>query len=387
MIEQSLSVQRTRRLVIIDAVGRWKHDMFSKWNFGELLLIKPREIRAHFREVTGGRRFRLSPREIASGVWELNLPMPPGWLFPLLPVSARILASAVRRFVGDQPWSLVLTLPQYHAVIEHLPRERGTVAYYAYDDYTENWPGRARLVEEAEREMSRKADIILCAAAHRLREFADSRAAQKGRVHQLPVAAPDEWLVELEQEPSAPSPVSRQPSPRFLSFGALTGRIDFRWFAAVARRFPAGSVILAGNTPHLEQGDAEWRAEATACLALPNVHCTGWVSEQDRGAVLRSADVFLMAHSACRFNLGSCPAKLWDYFAVGRPVVVTPNCPEVLSYPHLIYCGSDPESYADAATRALQEDSADKRLARRTEAQKHSASAVADQAKRYFQNP
>jgi glycosyltransferase involved in cell wall biosynthesis len=376
------TTRQTQQIVVMDAVGRWKHEMFSRWTFGDLLLVNPREIRAHLREAAGRTKFSFSPQKLAPGVAELNLPMPPGWLFPFMPLSSRVLAAPVRRFIGNNRWLLVLTLPQYHQVIDHLPSEGRTVAYYAYDDYAENWRGHTQSVEQAEREMGRKADIILCAAAHRLSAFTKSRAALSDRVHQLPVASPDEWLETLGTPRTKESLANRFPSPRFLSFGALTGRIDFQFFAAVARRFPSGSVILAGSPPVKEGGNSAWWAEARACLSMPNVHCLGWVSEQDRAPLLQDCDVFLMAHSACRFNLGSCPAKLWDYFAVGKPVVITQNCPEALRFPDLTYPGLDPSAFAEAAAIALAENSPEKVAMRRIEAHKRSATAVAAELKR-----
>ncbi len=366
-----------KKIVVLDAVGRWKHEMFAAWKFGDLLLLKPRDFRVHWREVKGNRRARA--REIEQGVWEQNIPMPPGWLFPLMPLSARILAGAIRRFVGTDPYALVLTLPHYHRVLDCLPSGNRIAAYYAYDDYAENWPAKIAETEAAERSMANKADLILCAARHRLQEFADTPSSKAGRLHQLPVAAPDKWLAELAGESGSPIPFSNLPSPRFVSFGALTWRVDFCYFEAVARRFPNGSVILAGALPQENADHTKWWAQAQSCLSLPNVHCIGWVAESDRAALLKSADVFLMAHAACRFNLGSCPAKLWDYFGVGKPVVATANCPEVLEFPDLVHVGHDPTAYAEAAATALQEQSPSLRQSRREVASQRSCINVAKQ--------
>lgn len=371
------------KIVVLDAVGRWKHEMFASWKFGDLLLLKPRDFRVHWRETKG--RGWPAVRQIEQGVREQNIPMPPGWLFPLMPLSARILAGTIRRFVGADPYALVLTLPHYHRILDFLPNENRTSAYYAYDDYAENWPSKIAATETAERHMGHKADLIFCAAKHRLKEFANTPSSKAGYLHQLPVAAPDKWLADLAGETGFSIPFSNLPSPRFVSFGALTWRVDFRCFEAVARRFPNGSVILAGALPQKNPDHAKWWAQVQSCLSLPNVHCIGWVPESDRATLLKSADVFLMAHTACRFNLGSCPAKLWDYFGVGKPVVATANCPEVLEFPGLVHVGHDPNSYAEAAATALQEKSPSLQQSRQEAASQRSCNSVAQQLQGYIE--
>ena len=129
------------KLVVLDANAFWTEQLFRECTrFAEVLLLKPRDFRAH-RRLHGKWRGDPVPRKVSERVWEQRFSMPPGWMFSLWPLTARFFAKHIRFFAGDDDLALVIVYPQYRSLIRDL-RPRLSI-YYNLDDYSDNWPKRA----------------------------------------------------------------------------------------------------------------------------------------------------------------------------------------------------------------------------------------------------
>ena len=76
-------------------------------------------------------------------------------------------------------------------------------------------------------------------------------------------------------------------------------------------------------------------------------------------------------------NLHCVPLKIFDYFALGMPVVSTPIV-AVREYADLVYLGATPNEFAEAISFALKEPiDSPKRAKRMTVARDHSIDSLA----------
>jgi glycosyltransferase involved in cell wall biosynthesis len=100
-------------------------------------------------------------------------------------------------------------------------------------------------------------------------------------------------------------------------FGTLR-RADVGLLAEVARLRPDVNFLCAGTL-----GDEDDAAVA-AQLRRPNVRFVPRYRNDEMPALLADVDVGLIAYAVDDFNRGSSPTKLFEYFALGLPVVSTP---------------------------------------------------------------
>jgi hypothetical protein len=138
------------------------------------------------------------------------------------------------------------------------------------------------------------------------------------------------------------SELSRIPKPRLGHLGGLAGRLSLPLLRETLARHPEWQFISF---------DSEKR------LALPNEHILPWRSREDLGSILAGLNVGFMPYDCTTpKNLHCVPLKLFDYFALGMPVVSTPIVfLQEQEYKDLVYLGGTPEELADSISRALVE--------------------------------
>jgi hypothetical protein len=132
------------------------------------------------------------------------------------------------------------------------------------------------------------------------------------------------------------------PKPRLGHLGGLAGRLSLPLLRETLGRHPEWQFISF---------DSEKR------LHLPNEHILPWRSREDLGGILAGWNVGFMPYDCTTLkNLHCVPLKLFDYFALGMPVVSTPIVfLQEQEYKDLVYLGRTPEELADAISRALVE--------------------------------
>jgi len=106
------------------------------------------------------------------------------------------------------------------------------------------------------------------------------------------------------------SELSTIPKPRLGHLGGLAGRLSLPLLRETLARHPEWQFISF---------DSEKR------LGLPNEHILPWRSREDLGSILAGLNVGFMPYDCTTLkNLHCVPLKLFDYFALGMPVVSTP---------------------------------------------------------------
>lgn len=361
------------KLVVLDANAFWTEQLFRQCGtFAEVLLLKPREFRAH-RRIAGQWRSDSAPQPVAQNVWQRRLAMPPGWMVELWPWTQRRLTRAIRAFFKEDPLTLVITYPQYRALI---PALRPTLSvYYNLDDYRDNWPRHRARVPDWEAETVDAANLTVCIADHRVKLLSQLHPAKLGCIHHLPLGCTPEFMAALDSSKTAkhlsafPSALRSLPRPLAGYIGALNCRFDFAFVANVAARLPDVTFALGGRV--IEDGDASWSAGLRRARAAANIHFLGWVDHAQLGDHLQAFDALMMPYAHCNFNTNACPAKLWDYLGTGKPIVANDANPETLLWREVVRIAATPETFAETVREVLADQDHDARERRLEIARAH----------------
>jgi glycosyltransferase involved in cell wall biosynthesis len=121
--------------------------------------------------------------------------------------------------------------------------------------------------------------------------------------------------------------------------GALAPWFDFRLVEQLARARPDWRVRLVGPVLPGAGSNVERLA------ALPNVTVEGAVPYDDVPAVMRSFTVGLIPFCYDELTRAVNPNKMYEYLAMGVPVVATRFSPEVRRYPGLVTAAADGDEF------------------------------------------
>jgi len=121
---------------------------------------------------------------------------------------------------------------------------------------------------------------------------------------------------------------------------------------------PAHSQINRPLVSDLLQSHPSWHFVSvgpTKSVPLPNAHALPWQSRQESARYAAGFDVGFMPYDCYDQDKLHClPLKLFEYFALGLPIVATPIL-ELREFEDLIYFGDTAKELARAVELALQE--------------------------------
>jgi teichuronic acid biosynthesis glycosyltransferase TuaH len=249
--------------------------------------------------------------------------------------------------------------------------------YFNFDDYRQYWPKVADEVTRLEHRAVRESNLTVCASLRRAEELRLAVPESASRIIHLPHGAPTSSLPDSPQDLPAPAPadIAHLPRPLIGYIGTLEDRVDWSLLNRVARTNPTASIVLVGRVG--PDGDAPWQADRRACLSSPNVHAIGWRGQATIDSYNRTFDVALIPYRVDHpFNIASCPTKIMDYMAGGRPVVST-SLPECRLHAKL-FDVVEPDDFVEAVAARLAQGPDDGRAALRLDhARENSCRAVA----------
>jgi glycosyltransferase involved in cell wall biosynthesis len=276
----------------------------------------------------------------------------------------RAAAGAARRSGLASPvlWAF---LPTYLRTADDL--DPSLVVYHCVDAYAGNPGVDAAWVEEVERRMLRRADLVFATSpvlAERLR-------AARPDVELVPNVADVELFGRaVTEELPEPPELRGLPPRRAVYVGNLAAyRIDFDQLLALARSHPELQLLLIGVAGMGDVGAGP--RSGRELLALPNVTALGPRAQDDLPAYLRHCQVALIPFLDNGHTRASLPLKLWEYLAAGLAVVATdlPNF-RALAEEGLIRTARDPQGFAHAVAQALA-DPPERRAERLARARRH----------------
>jgi glycosyltransferase involved in cell wall biosynthesis len=217
----------------------------------------------------------------------------------------RLLASAARQRRLDTP--VVITTNPVMAGFSPLSWS-GPATYFGRDDWSAlpgkrpYWP----VYREAYRRIADSGRAVVAVSDQII-----ERIAPRGPYAVVPNGVePAEWVGD---RPPAPEWLAAIPAPRAVYVGTLDSRLDVEGLRELAVRKPTLQVVLVG--PVGEPGYVE------PLEHLPNVHVHPGVQRAELVAVLRSAELCLLAHRRTPLTEAMSPLKVYEYLAAGCPVV------------------------------------------------------------------
>jgi UDP-galactopyranose mutase len=272
------------------------------------------------------------------------------------------LARALRSVSRDRPifW---LRLPTPELVDQIGALGARGVVYDCIDNYSA-YPQygaieRARLVQYEHR-LAARADLVVTLTTSVAARFPEAA----GRTHVVPLG------VDLEVFGRRPGPVpadlDRLPRPRLGLVSSLDERVDFDLLAQLAAAEPAWSIVLIGP---VREG-----VDPGPIVRLPNVHFLGQKPFETMPDYVAGMDVSLIPYRLTEWTAGIFPTKLFEYLAIGCPVVAT-NLPGLATYADVIELASDADEFIAACRRAATDCEPGAAARRRAVATQHSLEA------------
>ena len=274
---------------------------------------------------------------------------------------------------GVTRYLLWLYHPSQLWLLEHLGPQAQQIIYDWTDDWVAAFPNHLPMAQKRQLKrdqltLLQRCDVVfavssrLCRRAERYcpNVFHLPNATDPGIFHPLTAGTP--LHPKLQQIPT----------PRLAYLSQITERLDVDLLAALAHRRPDWQILLIG--PEICP-----REMLRPLRHLSNVHLLGPMPYQEAARVVAQCQVSILPHRVDELTATLDPIKLYDYLAVGNPVVSTP----VAMHPDLtahiaIATGCDRfEEAVQAALAEPREKAADRRTAALRHTWKHrSATAL-----------
>jgi glycosyltransferase involved in cell wall biosynthesis len=339
-----------------------------KWDYlktrkQQIITRKPSDIRLLFIEpYVKGRSNRYAVRS-EGDVLCVTIPfvksVPPGFLRKLLDI--RSIRSWIDRFAASRTRRILSSLRFNHAkpgcilsnihaiqVASRVPRR---FLLYDCNDAHAAFPGMPAWSREYFTETCRRADVVF-ASSHDLMESVARERNRPGAIEYVGNGVDFERF-QSGAEPRRPAGDPKQPRIGYL--GAIAPWFDFASVERLAARHPEWSIALVG--PVL--GGAQ--EELDRLIRMPNVTHSGAVPHEKVPTVLREFTVALIPFRYGELTRGVNPNKLYEYLAVGLPVVATRFCRDVQAFPVVVRAAEPGEPFVKACEDAVQSLSGDSR--------------------------
>ncbi|MBI3945604.1 MAG: glycosyltransferase [Armatimonadetes bacterium] len=262
------------------------------------------------------------------------------------------------RGIRFSPDVVCCTHPQHLAAARRM-RGASLIYYDVHDNMPAFFrePERGRL-QKLDRALVRLADLVIT-SSHPLTQ----RCLAFGRPAEGVHCQPNGVRFDLFSRPAAPEVRERVASllpgrgantlvrPYIGYVGTIAWWFDFERLLRAADAHPEWSFVLVGPVVEMRQGD--WNARDAP--RRPNIHYLGERPYEEVPELIRHFDACLIPFRLNELTESVNPVKMYEYFALGKPVVSTP-LPEVAAHGDLCYLASDgPDGLERAIGAALAE--------------------------------
>ncbi|CAN5432688.1 glycosyltransferase family 1 protein [soil metagenome] len=204
------------------------------------------------------------------------------------------------------------------------------------------------LLQEQERELLQRADLVFCGGP----SLYEARRSRNPAVHLFPSGVDEaHFATALDERLEMPEAVRDLPKPRIGFFGVIDERMDLELLTAIAGARPDWSWLMVG--PVLKIPEA-------ALPRGPNIHYLGKQPYEALPAYLKSFDVAMMPFAINEATRFISPTKTLEYMAAGRQVVSTP-IPDVVSmYGSVVRIAATADQFVAQVASALAETHSDR---------------------------
>lgn len=290
-------------------------------------------------------------------------------------VNQRLLLSWLRRPLARLGWQadvLWTYWPNTASLVGRLGEQ--IAVYHCIDDFVAaGYPLTPRsLIARMEARQCRAVDLIFA----RTPELVDARRRLNPNTYLLAGGVDTEAFDPALAHPEAED-LAALPRPRAGFVGTLDDRVDVELLAACARHYPEVTFALVGPIKR-------HRVDVAALEAIPNVHLLPPRPHTQIPAAVAALDVCLIPYRINSYTRGLSPIKLYEYLAMGKPVVSV-DLPYVLREAEHVRVTQTAEQYIAAVGEALAHPpGADKRARWRAVAEANSWDRQVDEIERHL---
>jgi len=225
----------------------------------------------------------------------------------------------LREASGEHPW-VIAPYPYLAPWVRRIPSEK--LIYYNLDDYTLYKPSRKSRILALETELLERSALTLCLARFQAEKFQKWFPGKARSIYHFPLGVMEKYLNPHVQE-----------SPEQMTvgyIGNLVDRVDWQLVYSVARACSEIKFIFVGGLENSRSPvEKTWQTYREATLALPNTRHINKVSQEQVAQYYWFFAVTWIPYDIAHpFNQASCPTKIMDGIASGRPVLSTdiPEC-------------------------------------------------------------
>lgn len=281
----------------------------------------------------------------------------PGWLLPSWPrfpsydaLAQRVHAKRMRRSFPQSSLEhaiAFLCAPRFadYGAFLNLPH----TIYHIHDAYwmRGNWNDRAQVEHDR---LAERADLIFALSDTMLRNLPESAMA---KASVLPQAVYAEEYIAKASDP-CPADLQAIPQPRIGYMGRISRKVDLEMVGTVAKERPNWHWVFVGEVGVGFRDDAKGKVLLEKTSQLPNVHILGARAQNLMPAYMAHMDVNTMCYLAAggQWEAGN-PLKMFEYLAVGKPVVGA-GLENVRRYSHVIDIPESTDQWIAAIERALE---------------------------------
>ena len=295
------------------------------------------------------------PRQIDRQMWHMIVPQIP---FRNLP-----LAKACNRALGVYMLRHALRkLRFHHRLLWFASPDMGPLVgklgesfsvYYCIDDYASLPDVDSRQIALLDQTLARQADQVFVSSPALLEDKRRLNPRTEYSPHGVEVA-----LFEQACDPALPVAEGARnlKHPVIGFFGALEAWVDLELLAYLGKARPEWTFLMIGRV-EVPLGEL---------ARLPNFVFAGPKPYETLPAWAKAFDAAIIPFRQNRLVRNVNPLKLREYLATGKPVVSVPM-PELERFAHCVGIAAAPEEFLHQIERALSEDCAEKRAARRHE--------------------
>ena len=246
--------------------------------------------------------FRLWKLVLRLTMWKMGFDSPIVWL------SHPSMANLIKSFRGK--------LLIYHVVDE----------YKGYCCVSVNTTRRKQL-EALEPQMLNKADMVIVVSKNLL----ESKLPFNKHTYLVPNGVDYEaYDRALQSDGPLPSDIARLPGPVIGYSGLISARLDLGLLQHIASSHPDWSVALMGVVK-----DNHCAVELRRLKKMRNVYFLGTKEVDHIPCYLKAFDICLVPYRLSEETQNADPLKLYEYMAVGKPIVTT-SFPAAQQFQHIV---------------------------------------------------
>jgi glycosyltransferase involved in cell wall biosynthesis len=358
--------------IICLATHYWDERRFRKQEFmgrfartNRVLYVEPsfsmaRLPEPHLRTVAGNRFLVPRVKRCCANLHVLTPPrgLPRWTAAPVEHVNyrwfARIVANAAAE-LGLRDAILWIYRPAFADVLASIPHRR--LVFDLVDDLAA-YGGAGSQVERQVLRLVRSSDLLVVTAKPLLERY----GPEARRVEQVANGFRRELFAPTGADRQVPNDLAGLPRPILGFVGTIFAFLDFELLERVARSHTDKSLVLLGPV------EASAAAALTELARLPNVHHIPGRPQTEIPRYVEAFDVCLNVFREGRVTKSINPLKVYEYLAMGRPVVSTPmQALRMESAGTAIVFAGDATAFCAAIDRclspAVQADTAARRLA------------------------